>query len=130
MYGYLRSFLPQMISGSRKAMIWFLALSSTGILELCKVIGPVLHWSPDQILAVTHELAMVQAALAAIAALWTSQIAHEDAALKTGLPPPAAFSIPVAPVGTTTTATTTTSTDPTQAAPALVRASPGSAAHG
>lgn len=89
MYELLHALLPQFIQQSRKALIWFLGLSASGILEGCKAIGPALQWSPDRIAFAAHELGLVQAALIAIIGLWTSQIAHEDAALKTGLPPPA-----------------------------------------
>jgi hypothetical protein len=90
MYAWLHSFLPEFIQRSRKALLWFLALSADSILEGVKYYATVAHWTPQQIEWTTKEVILVQGVLTAAVALWTHQIAKEDAAWKMGLPPPAA----------------------------------------
>jgi hypothetical protein len=88
-YGWLRSLLPEIVSSSRKGLIWFTTGGCAALLELLKGVGPMMGWAPETIELISTKLLTIQVGALAIAAFWTSQIAKEDAALKTGLPPPA-----------------------------------------
>lgn len=80
--------LPQFIAYSRKGMIWFSTLGAGGILELVKTMGNAQGWTPDQMSTWNGRLMFLQGLVLLIGKFWTDQIAAEDAALKTGLPPP------------------------------------------
>ena len=81
--------LPQFIAYSRKGLIWFSMLSAAGIAEYCKMAGQHLGWSEAQVGQWNSRMMFIQGALMLVAKFWTQQIADEDKALKTGLPPPA-----------------------------------------
>ncbi len=86
--------LPQFIAYSRKGLIWFSGLSGVMIAEYCKVSGEHLGWTADHITQWNGRMMLLQAFAIAISKMWTQQIADEDKALKTGLPPPTAAQVP------------------------------------
>lgn len=81
--------LPQFVSASRKGLIWFSSLGASGVLELCKQLGQFYGWTDPEILAWNNRMMLLQGIVLLVAKFWTDQIAQEDGALKTGLPPPA-----------------------------------------
>lgn len=85
----LTAILPQFIAYSRKGMVWFSSLGASGILELVKSIGNAQGWTEAQTLQWNNRLLLLQGVIMLVAKFWTDQIVREDAALKTGLPPPA-----------------------------------------
>jgi len=80
--------LPPFIKGSRKALVWFSSLGASGVLELCKQIGQFYGWSEVQIASWNNRMLLLQGVILLVAKFWTDQIALEDQAHKTGLPPP------------------------------------------
>ncbi len=98
MYEFLNSLLPQIIRGSRKALIWATMISSVSILEVVKAAGPLLNWTPAQQEWWGHEALLFQAFLMAVAGLWTHQIAKEDSAYKLGQIPPTPTPAPETPL--------------------------------
>lgn len=85
----MTAILPQFVAYSRKGLVWFSTLGAGGILELVKSIGNAQGWTPDQVSTWNGRLMFLQGLVLLIGKFWTDQIAAEDAALKTGLPPPA-----------------------------------------
>lgn len=80
--------LPQFIAYSRKGLIWFSSLGAGGILELVKSVGNAQGWTEAQTLQWNNRMLLIQGVVLLVAKFWTDQITKEDAALKTGLPPP------------------------------------------
>jgi hypothetical protein len=85
---FMTALLPQFIAYSRKGLIWFSTLTATGMLELAKQFGQWFNWTDAQALQWSNRMMLIQGVILLVAKFWTQQIADEDRALKTGLPPP------------------------------------------